>query len=415
MQIDLSYHTNKRSESVKEAINPIEEKKRLVHVDILRGIAILGIFLVNMSSFHMPILYIDGYDVWTTGSDRLLYMVSDIFAQTSFYPLFAFLFGFGAIILYERSAEKGMSFPVLFSRRMLFLLFIGCIHAFFIWHGDILITYAVLGFVFLLFYKVKGKTLLIVGSLLYMIPVMILSLLMVFMSLFFSEELATEATASYELVEQSQDVYQHGSFIEVTKQRMQDWYYVNNTVGLVMYLFFIFPFFLLGASFAKLRWLHEPSLHKRKLIVIAIVCFVVGLAIKWLPYVTVYHTGTTFIQDELGGPLLTFAYITGITLLVQKDSLRRLLHPLSYIGKMSMSNYLFQSIVCTLLFYSYGFGLYGQVSYTTSFILIFVIYGLQSLASYIWLKHYRFGPMEYVWRWFTYSKRSAMKRQGEKG
>ena len=94
------------------------------------------------------------------------------------------------------------------------------------------------------------------------------------------------------------------------------------------------------------------------------------MSIKILPYVTVYHFGTIFVQDYFGGPLLTMFYITAITLLAEKARAYRLLHPLSYVGRMSMSNYLFQSIVCTSIFYSYGLGLYGSVSYTTGFLFL---------------------------------------------
>ncbi len=98
---------------MKGTMVPMQESKRIVSIDILRGLAILGIFLVNMPSFHSPLLYIDGAERWAGGWDRVLYVFSDIVAQASFYPLFAFLFGFGAIILAVRSEEKGTSFPLL--------------------------------------------------------------------------------------------------------------------------------------------------------------------------------------------------------------------------------------------------------------------------------------------------------------
>ncbi|CAH0215930.1 hypothetical protein SRABI84_02261 [Peribacillus simplex] len=98
---------------MKGTMVPLQESKRIVSIDILRGLAILGIFLVNMPSFHSPLLYIDGAERWSGGWDRILYRFSDIVAQASFYPLFAFLFGFGAIILAVRSEEKGISFPLL--------------------------------------------------------------------------------------------------------------------------------------------------------------------------------------------------------------------------------------------------------------------------------------------------------------
>ncbi|MFB7640405.1 DUF418 domain-containing protein, partial [Peribacillus butanolivorans] len=174
----------KEGETVKDTMVPLQESKRIVSIDILRGLAILGIFLVNMPSFHSPLLYIDGVERWTEGWDRILYRFSDIVAQASFYPLFAFLFGFGAIILAVRCEEKGVSFPFLYMKRLFFLLMLGCIHAFAIWHGDILINYAIFGFAFLLFYKVRGKNLILLGSFFYVIPFAILGSLFLIIGVF---------------------------------------------------------------------------------------------------------------------------------------------------------------------------------------------------------------------------------------
>lgn len=394
-------------EEMKGRMNSLANSQRIETIDMIRGIAILGIFLVNMPSFYSAILYKDGYEQWTEGLDRWFYIFTDIFAQASFYPLFAFLFGFGATILYERSVEKELSFPKLFSRRMSILLFIGCIHAFLIWHGDILITYALLGFVFLLFYKINGRMLLITGAFLYLIPMVLISLLMVIGSLLSEEDMSITNTA---MVEQSVLVYQTGTFAEITAQRWEDWYSVNNPFGMFIYLFAILPLLLFGAGVAKLRWLHRPHFHKKKLLKIAMISFVLGLLIKLLPYVTVYNVGITFVQDFLGGPLLTFAYIAFFTLSLQNGVVKRILQPFANVGKMSISHYLFQSVLCTFLFYSYGLGLYGQISYTIGTLMVMIIFIIQMIGSHFWLKYFQQGPVEYVWRRGTYWNKQSIKK-----
>lgn len=387
---------------------PMQENKRIVSIDILRGLAILGIFLVNMPSFHSPLLYIDGAERWAGGSDRILYIFSDIVAQASFYPLFAFLFGFGGIILAVRSEEKGISFPLLYMKRLSFLLTLGCIHAFFIWHGDILINYAVFGFAFLFFYKMKGRNLILLGSVCYVLPFAILGSLFLIMGIFEGDAMAI--TTDSEMMKQSLEVYQSGTFTEIMSQRALDWYMVNNPFNAIILFLSIFPFFLMGAGVAKQGFLQNPTLYKRPLKMISIVSLLLGMSIKILPYVTVYHFGTIFVQDYLGGPLLTIFYITAIALLAERAGASRLLHPFSYIGRSSMSNYLFQSMVCTAIFYSYGLGLYGSVSYTTGFVFLIALFCLQILLSLLWMGLFNYGPVEYIWRFFTYGKKPVMRK-----
>ncbi|MGY3315872.1 uncharacterized protein ACV242_004368 [Peribacillus simplex] len=387
---------------------PIQERKRIVSIDILRGLAILGIFLVNMPSFHSPLLYIDGAERWSEGWDGILYRFSDVAAQASFYPLFAFLFGFGAVILAIRSEEKGISFPILFTKRLGFLLVLGCIHAFFIWHGDILINYAVFGFAFMFFYKMKGRNLILLGSVCYVLPFAILGSLFLIMGIFDREGM--EVTTDSAMMKQSLKVYQSGTFTEIMTQRALDWYMVNNPFNAIILFLSIFPFFLIGAGVAKQGFLQNINQYKRQLKAILIVSLLLGLSIKILPYVTVYHFGTIFVQDYFGGPLLTIFYITAIALLAEQAGDSRLFRPLSYIGRMSMSNYLFQSIVCTAIFYSYGLGLYGSVSYTTGFVFLLALFCLQMLLSLLWMSLYKYGPVEYLWRIVTYGKKPVMRR-----
>ncbi|MED3982961.1 DUF418 domain-containing protein [Peribacillus simplex] len=393
---------------MKGTMVPLQESKRIVSIDILRGLAILGIFLVNMPSFHSPLLYIDGAERWSGGWDRILYRFSDIVAQASFYPLFAFLFGFGAIILAVRSEEKGISFPLLYIKRLSFLLILGCIHAFFIWHGDILINYAVFGFAFLFFYKMKGRNLILLGSVCYVLPFAILGSLFLIMGIFDREGMAI--TTDSAMMKQSLEVYQSGTFTEIMSQRALDWYMVNNPFNAIILFLSIFPFFLIGAGVAKQGFLQKTTQYKRQLKAISIVSLLLGMSIKILPYVTVYHFGTIFVQDYLGGPLLTIFYITAIALLAEQAGASRLLHPLSYIGRMSMSNYLFQSMVCMAIFYSYGLGLYGSVSYTTGFVFLIALFCLQILLSLLWMGLFKYGPVEYIWRFVTYGKKPVMRR-----
>jgi len=387
-------------------VNKAIQQNRIETIDILRGFSILGIFLVNMPTFHSPFMDIDPLTWWNENPDHVLYILVDVFAQASFYPLFAFLFGFGAILLADRSAERGQSFPSLFLRRMTTLLVIGILHAFLIWHGDILITYALFGFFFLLFYKWRGKTLLIFGSLMYILPFAAFSLMMLLM-------VATGNSSSIETnfiqAEATMNTYQNGSFLEITEQRLADWYKVNNLGSALIIFFSIFPHFLMGAGIAKLGWLHNPKLHQKKILWITATAILAGFFLKTLPYTT-ENMAADMIQDFIGGPIVSFSYIFLFTLVFQNQKLSLIFSPIAAVGRLSISNYLLQSIVATLIFYSYGLGIYGKISFTTGILFVFIIYIGQMVLSLLWLRYFYIGPIEYIWRFFTYGKRPLFKK-----
>lgn len=166
---------------------------------------------------------------------------------------------------------------------------------------------------------------------------------------------------------------------------------------------------LIGAAFAKLKWLSNASAHKPLLKRLLFAGLILGFGIKLLGYVNM--ESMIFIGfQQLGGPLISLFYMMSIILLVELPFARKLLQPLSYVGRLSMTNYLLQSTVMTFIFYSYGFGLYNSISYTTGFMLAFAFFALQVLFSKWWVSQYRYGPVEYFWRWGTYGKKPIFKK-----
>jgi uncharacterized protein len=210
---------------------------------------------------------------------------------------------------------------------------------------------------------------------------------------------------------QSIEVYQNGSFFEITAQRIDDWTYTNNVFGLVMMLFSLLPLFLIGGSAAKYKWLEQVGKYRKGLMITLILTSVCGLVCKLFPYIFVTNLVTTYVQDIFGGPLLAISYGLMIALLSEKKYLNKLLTSISYVGRMSFSNYLFQSIVATLIFYSYGLGGYGKVSVAMGTLLVLVIYICQIFLSRLWLKFFYYGPAEWVWRNFTYFKKQKLVRK----
>jgi uncharacterized protein len=383
--------------------HPVLENERINSIDTMRGFAILGIFLTNMLDFHSPMLYLNPYVWWSSKSDQTIYSFIDFFIQASFYPLFALLFGFGLMIMRERSLARGVNFTPIAIRRLSMLLLIGCIHAFFIWHGDILINYAIFGLIALLFFSLSGKALLLTGILTYTIPNILLGLLLFLATLvappmdYYHHDDAITSVESY----------QNGTFWEITGQRINDWSQVNSIENFIILFFTIFPFLLIGAGISKLNLVRNNIQNKKALKILLLSFVIVGSLLKLLPF-AVRNLFSEYVQDIFGGPLLAVSYALLIILLMEKYSAR--LYMFQAVGKLAISNYLFQSIVATLIFYNYGLGLYSKISVGTGTILAITIFLIQAYISTMWVRNYHYGPVEWIWRAFSYWKLPKWKK-----
>lgn len=382
----------------------IGEIDRIKSLDVLRGLSLLGILIVNMIGFHSPYGYYNPYEWWRY-DDLTVYMWIDVLVQGSFYPIFAMMFGYGLVIMQKRSAFRGTSFLKTSSKRLSVLLAFGIIHAYLIWHGDILITYALMGFVLLLFLKIPGRWLLGIGLGLYMLPQFFFSALMLLASLADTSSLTDFIDIAG--LQQAETVYANGSFFDITKQRFADWSNNNLAGGWLIYFFLILPMMMIGAAASKLEWLETAKTHWKKWLVLLLVALPVGLAFKLLPFAIGLSLSIQYIQDAIGGPILGVAYIAATVLLIRIEWAKKLLQPLAEAGRMSMTIYLTQSIIGTLIFYGYGLGLYGKISLATGTWLAFAIYVIQVVLASAWLSKFRQGPVEMLWRRLTYGQQQA--------
>ncbi|MGD7009105.1 DUF418 domain-containing protein [Metabacillus sp. 84] len=375
----------------------ISKGERIQSLDLLRGFALLGILLVNILDFSGPALYRNSLIHSTGAADRIAEVFVFVFAQTSFYPMFAFLFGAGAVMFYSRLEARGQSPSRYFSRRMTGLLIIGVLHAFLIWHGDILITYAVIGFIFMLFIQRSARSLAKWGLSLILIPSSLFGLLMIGEDGLQVEENGTERIT---------DVYQTGTFLELIRQRAEDWYYVNNFLMAPFLLLSILPMFLLGGYAMKSGWFEKnPSVETaKKWIKIAAAAGPAGLLIKGMPVFFPASVFWSYMHQSIGGPLLAFFYISILLLASYTFREKRivLFQLFTYAGRASMSNYLLQSVICTALFYSYGLGLYGKTGSLQALLIGLSVYAVLVFMSFLWFKRFEQGPAEKWWRRFTY-------------
>ena len=404
--------------------SPVTPKQRIAIIDILRGFALLGILLVNMQQFNGSfVAIIAGLDKPETALDQLAIWFVDFFAEGKFYSIFALLFGLGLALQHQRAEAQGAHFGPYWLRRMAVLLVIGLVHAYLIWTGDILILYSLLGALLLLWRNARPRTLLIWTLALLLLPLLINAALWVLVMLGAQSmgeaamaEVLDEAMGGYAVQAVETDrIYATGSYAAVTWQRVSEMNLVFSTMP-----FFapnVFAMMMLGLYTGKRRIFENVEMHLpfiRKLWVWGLVIGVIGNFLYVYfghqasrttpsPQLLLSLTGQTF-----GAPALAIFYMASLTLLAQHSDWQRRLAPLSYVGRMALTNYLLQSLVCTLIFYGYGLGLYGKVGAAVTIMLTVSIYLLQILFSNWWLRRFQFGPMEWLWRTLTYGRKQPM-------
>ncbi len=379
-------------------VRPTELQNRVVAIDIMRGFSLLGIFIVNMLAFHTPYYYINPYTWYTNPSDADTFQWIDIALQGSVYPLFSMLFGYGLMMQYRKSKERGNSFIRLGLRRLSVLLIIGLLHAFLVWSGDILITYALSGFIVLLIMRLSRMWLLSIALILYILPNMGLA--------FLSYIVAASGETFYagvQEIESSLIAFGSGSWMDIFMQRTADWTYANVESGSLFLIgMTILPYMLIGAAAAKGKLIERTSEKKMFWLTLTTVSLIAGFSIKLLPYIFEANFYYMYVQDIFGGPLVAIGYAGLIALLCQLSIFRKLMNPVAKVGRMSMTTYISQSVIATTIFYSYGFALYGKIDVLTGTWLAIGIFVIQMIYAEIWFSKFKQGPIEAIWKRATY-------------
>lgn len=385
-------------------LTPTTLTNRIEALDLLRGFALLGILIANMLLFHSPSFYIDPYQYFTETGDLVAFKWITILVQGSFYPIFAFLFGYGLNMQYEKAIARNQPFAKMMSKRLLILLVFGLIHALFIWSGDVLFSYATLGFILLLFIRIPAKWLTTIAVILYTIPGILLYLLMKLMSNLedsFSEDLTNQPK-----IEKALEVFGNGSFAEIFSFRAVEWL-VFGLSSTFLGLFIVLPIILFGAAMSKVKVIERAHALKGKLMIVGVIGLIIGLWIKALPFIQSPSYENFQLQATFGGVFLAVGYASIFLVLTTSKKFRSFFSPLGKAGRMSLTTYIMQSVIATLIFYGYGFGLYGQVSLWTGTVMAFGIFVLQVIFAEIWLAKFKMGPIEKLWRIGTYGRKST--------
>jgi uncharacterized protein len=395
-------------------IGPVLRQERIEAIDILRGVAILGILIVNMSLFSLP----EGSAALGT-TDRLIYF----FAQEKFKALFSFLFGLGLAVQMMRAEARGAHFLPLYVRRLCVLFVIGVVHFLLVWDGDILHDYAQLGVVLLLFRRRTLRTLLVSAGVLLAIPVFFFSLT-TYYSITHRVSPPLKSWISYETepddqqtIDENRRIYSSGTYGEQIGLRAGE---LPGDLTPDIDDAFVLAAFLLGLYAGRRRILHDIPAHLSVLrrvqrwgLIIGVAgnaAFAVGGAFDPSPTSLMQNVGRLCLV--VAAPAMMLFYASTIILLTQRETWRRRLAPLAAVGRTALSNYLLQSLICTTIFYSYGLALFGKVSPSLGLLLTVTIFLIQIPLSVWWLGRFQFGPVEWLWRSLTYWQRQPMRVSG---
>ncbi|QPA60909.1 DUF418 domain-containing protein [Lysinibacillus sphaericus] len=377
---------------------------RLATLDILRGISLLGILLVNMYAFYLPMPHIDLASWFTTPSDIVWQKNLDIYVQGSFYPLFAMLFGYGLAMQWQKAQSREQNFYTLGLRRLSVLFAFGLIHAVLIWWGDILMVYAFCGVFLVLLLRLSPIWLLISA-------IIMNGLMQVFMLFVLGiMEFNTKVDDYLDIVsvEKAITAYGTGNWLDAFMQRLTD-LSMQASIGMwFAALFTILPYMLIGAAASKWRLVERAKELKWLWLALALAGLIIGITIKSLPIMLTRTYLLDYLKVYIGGPILSVGYIAVIVLLCLLPIVPKLLSPFGKIGRMSLTMHILQSIIGTCLFYQFGFGWYGKVSVETGVFIAFGIIVVQMIIAEIWLSKWKQGPLEALWRKLTYKEKGKI-------
>ena len=397
---------------------PVSVSERILFIDVLRGAALFGILAANMRAFFAPLDIYENIGALFHGhADKIAQAFIDIFIQGKFVTLFSFLFGLGFAIQLSRAESRGVRFMGFYPRRLLALAVFGLIHGILIWAGDILLTYAFSGALLLLFRKRKQKTLLWWAGSLFSVPFVVNG---VFFGLYlygFRFSFMVPKPPDMKKIQGIIDIYARGSVRQILAQNWVEW---KHWVPFTLFGLYLLALFLLGMWVWRVGIVQRLGEYRSVLKRVCAWCLPLGVIANL--YVTIvglmvpndrvsYLGWSAGILSLPAAHILSAGYASGLALIFLNEERRRLLSPFAAVGRMALTNYLMQSVVCTLFFYHYTTGLYGRIGPAWGLLPTVILFAGQVALSNWWLRRYRFGPMEWLWRGLTYGKFPAMRKE----
>lgn len=389
-------------------------RDRVDVLDAVRGAAVLGILFVNIESLSgytfVPAAERTSLPLgeWNAATEWLV----AILVEGKFYALFSLLFGIGFAVFVQRAQARGADFLRLFKRRLAGLLLIGLVHTLLIWFGDILVTYAVLGFGLIPFLRKDDRVLLRWAAALLLLPAALYALAAIVALLVSPSTVGGRDGTLPPVLANAVEQYRSGSYPDVVEANVV--MTVANALRRLSLMFFprVFAMFLIGLYLGRLGLLMNVEKYERPLRQIAVWGGLAGLALS-ITAATLpdrLPTAGALLVEGVGNsfaiPALTLSYAAALCLVFRRSP--SLMRGFAAAGRMALSNYLLHSVAGVVVFYGLGFGLFGRVSLPIALGLGIAFFALQIAASQAWLSRAAFGPAEWLWRMFTYGRRFSL-------
>lgn len=386
-------------------------RERIQALDVLRGVAVAGILLANVLVFF-GLIFIPpdrAAALPTVAADRVALFLEHVFVDGKFYSIFSLLFGIGFGVQLARGGDAALP---RFKRRLRILLGIGAIHALLIWAGDILMLYALLGFTMPWFARKSNRALVRWTVILLAVPTTLYVVALAAWMLVGSGSPQTPAS-------QSMPPQMFRYFEAIGTGGFKD-AFIGNLVFLAgrwadLFATVRFPkvlgMFVLGLWTVRTGLALSPSSHRATLVRWCMLGWGVGLPANLIAAWAFEHS--SYLPPSMGGllgvamagvgvPMLALGYAATIALLVVDG--RRFISVFAPVGRMALTNYLMHSIICVVLSYGFGLGLWWRVGASRAMVIAAAIIVVQIPLSAWWLSRYRFGPVEWIWRRLTYGR-----------
>jgi uncharacterized protein len=424
------------------ADKPLPNTNRILALDFVRGAALFGILLMNITGMGLPEAYGNPTNAGgAEGANLWAWIITQVGFEGTQRGLFSILFGAGVILFTSRLEAAGRADSAdIYFRRNLWLIAFGCVNSFLLlWTGDILYYYGITALFLYAFRTMSAKSLLVFG-----IVVMVLATAwnakdtFTDMSAHSAWQSAVQAKAAGAKLTKEQEGaikawegrmekfspgadairqqteavgggYASAFLVKAEENvRYQSW---------MLYRYFgdIFGMMIIGMALFKygVLTLDRP---KRLYVAMMLIGYGIGLAVniaetRWIidhkfSFVSFAQAGATY---DVGRLAMTIGHLGALLLFVRSGALPWFRHALASVGQMAFTNYLAHSVVALVLFVFLGF--YGQLERHQLYYIVFAVWAVQLVASPIWLKHYRFGPLEWLWRYLTYGKRPPFRRE----
>lgn len=429
---------------------PVSTDERIPSVDVLRGFAVLGILWMNIISFGLPYWAYGNPTVYggATGANLATWLWSAVLVEGKMRAIFSMLFGASLVLITSRAEARGAAANVadIYLRRSLWLAAFGLVHAYFFWWGDILFYFGVVGLGLYPFRRLGPRALIIIGLLVLGTgaPRAMLETHRLVDLRTRAEAAEAAAEAGVVLTEEQQDAQRdwaeerkriepeaedvakeveitRGSYLGIFTARAE-YVLLEQTVYFYLWMLFdVVGMMLIGMGLMKLGVL-SAHMTVQAYALMAVAGFATCLPVTWLVCHRLMARGFELAQDslmdstyDLGRLAGAIGYIGLVMLVCRTAVFPRLRVRLAAAGQMALSNYLMQTLICSTLFYGYGFGWFGYLERYQILLVAVAIWAFQLWLSPLWLRHFRFGPMEWVWRSLTYWKRQPLRRRAATG